>query len=657
MCGIGGFLQNGPLNAPEARERLRAMGNALAHRGPDDEGVWLDSAAGIGFCHRRLSILDLSPLGHQPMASESRRFTITFNGEIYNHGELRADLASRGHAFRGGSDTEVLLAAIEQWGVTGALTRSRGMFAFGVWDAAERALWLARDRFGEKPLYYGQFRRNGGHVLIFGSELKALRLHDAWSVDVDRDALALYLGNDFIPAPYTIFKQVHKVRPGCALRIEMAHGAVTTKEHEYWQPSFTAPENRKLNPNELVEDVHSALEEAIRLQMVADVPVGAFLSGGIDSSLVVAMMQRASHRPVRTFSIGFVEEEFNEAPYARAVANHLHTQHTELIVTPNETAAAIPTLPQMYDEPFADSSQIPTSLVCALARRDVTVALSGDGGDELFGGYTRYFEVRDRWRGIQRAPAALRAGARALAVMPDWAVSALTAPMRALSRLRGRQQVADRIQERAYAWGARSLPALYEAMTTYWQPANRFVIGATQIARSPNGIAHASGLDPLAHMMHEDTLCYLPDDILVKVDRAAMAVSLETRVPLLDHGVAEAAWRVPSSVHMRDGRGKWVLRQLLERYVPGELFNRPKKGFGVPIARWLQSELKPWASALLDPARMHREGYFEVPLIQRRWQQHLRGEMNWAGHLWCVLSFQAWLDVFQREPARERAAA
>ena len=650
MCGIGGFLASSPLDTQQARAQLAAMAGALAHRGPDDEGIWVDSAAGVGFCHRRLSILDLSPLGHQPMASASRRFTITFNGEIYNHAELRAELICLGHAFRGGSDTEVLLAAIEQWGVPGTLARSRGMFAFGVWDATERVLWLARDRFGEKPLYYGQFRSDRGPLLIFGSELKALRLHEAWNVDVDRDALALYLGNDFIPAPHTIFKQVRKVRPGCALRIDMAHGAVAVKEQEYWQPSFTAPESTH-DPADLVEHVHSALAEAIRLQMVADVPVGAFLSGGIDSSLVVAMMQQASGRPVRTFSIGFVEEEFNEAPYARRVAEHLHTQHTELIVTPRETAAAIPSLPRMYDEPFADSSQIPTSLVCALARKDVTVALSGDGGDELFGGYTRYFEVRDRWRGIQRAPAALRAGARALTVMPDWAVSTLTAPMRAVSRLRGRQQVADRIQERAHAWGARSLPDLYEAMTTYWQPANRFVIGASQIARSPNGTASPNGLDPLAHMMHEDTLCYLPDDILVKVDRAAMAVSLETRVPLLDHGVAEAAWRIPSSVHMRDGRGKWVLRQLLERYVPGELFNRPKKGFGVPIARWLQSELKDWASALLDPARMHREGYFEVPLIQRRWRQHLKGEMNWSGHLWSVLSFQAWLDDFQRKAA------
>jgi asparagine synthase (glutamine-hydrolysing) len=588
------------------------------------------------------------------MTSASGRFTITFNGEIYNHFELRVEVVCHGHSFRSGSDTEVLLAAIEQWGVTGALARSRGMFAFGLWDRVERALWLARDRFGEKPLYYGQFPGNGGEVLVFASELKALRRHDAWNADIDRDALALYLANDFIPAPRTIFKQVRKVRPGCALRIHVAHGRMVVKEQEYWQPSSIAPETKTSaaqDPTALVEGVHTALAEAIRLQMVADVPVGAFLSGGIDSSLVVAMMQNASHRPVRTFSIGFVEEEYNEAPYARAVAEHLQTQHTELIVTPREAMAAIPTLSRMYDEPFGDSSQIPMSLVCGLARKDVTVALSGDGADELFGGYMRYLQVRDRWRGLQLAPAALRSGAaRALKMTPDWALATIAAPLQAVARLRGRQQSAERIVERSYTWGARTFPDLYQAMTTYWQPAERFVIGASPSARAAHGAAAPNGLDPLAHMMYADTLQYLPDDILVKVDRAAMAVSLETRVPLLDHGVAEAAWRIPSSVHMRDGRGKWVLRELLQRYVPRELFVRPKKGFAVPIGRWLRGDLKDWAAALLHPIRMRREGYFEVPLIQRRWQQHVNGEMDWSAHLWGVLMFQAWLDDFDRVP-------
>ena len=656
MCGIGGFLETGGASADKMRAHLLAMAKALAHRGPDDEGVWLDPVAGIGLCHRRLSILDLSPLGHQPMASPSGRFTISYNGEIYNHAELRRELEGFGHAFRGSSDTEVLLASIEQWGVAGALTRSRGMFAFGLWDAAERVLWLARDRFGEKPLYYGEFPVGSGAALVFGSELKALRLHEAWNVDIDRNALALYLRHNFVPAPHTIFSQVRKVRPGCALRIHAEHGALAISEHEYWQPSVIAAESSKPSGHDTdahLEAVHEALAEAIRLQMVADVPVGAFLSGGIDSSLVVAMMQRASSRPVRTFTIGFAEQEFDEAPFARRVAQHLGTQHTELIVTPRETMAIIPDLPRVYDEPFADSSQIPTSLVCRLARKDVTVALSGDAGDELFGGYSRYPETRDRWRAMQRTPAALRGAARALGMTPDWALGTVTAPLRAISRLRGRPQVAERIQERSFTWDARSFPELYEVMTSYWQPADRFVIGASRTPRAAAGTGtHADGVEPLAHMMYVDTRRYLPDDILAKVDRAAMAASLETRVPLLDPGVAQAAWRIPGSVHMRDGKGKWVLRELLHRHVPRELFDRPKKGFGVPIGRWLRADLKGWASDLLDPARMRRDGYFAVPPIMRRWQQHQKSEMNWSEQLWGVLMFQSWLENFGPTPSK-----
>jgi asparagine synthase (glutamine-hydrolysing) len=658
MCGIGGFLECGRLSCSKTRAQLAAMANALAHRGPDDEGLWLAPDDGIALCHRRLSILDLTPLGHQPMTSASGCYTITFNGEIYNHAELRIDLIRHGHLFRGGSDTEVLLAAIEQWGVIGALERCRGMFAFAVWDTVERELWLARDRFGEKPLYYGELRGESGNVLVFGSELKALRRHDAWDVDIDRDALALYLSHDFIPAPRTIFKQVRKVRPGCVMRVHARRGALVMSEHEYWQPSVIAADAEP-NTNELLDGVHDAIAEAIRMQMVADVPVGAFLSGGIDSSLVVAMMQKASRQPVRTFTIGFEDEAFNEAPFARRVAEHLHTEHTELIVTPRDAMAVIPNLPRMYDEPFADSSQIPTSLVCSLARHDVTVALSGDGGDELFGGYSRYREARDRWRGLQQAPAALRSSAaHALERTPDWALNAVTAPLLAVARLRGQQQVADRIQERAYIWGARTLPELYEAMTSYWQPGNRFVIGASRSQTQTDGAAaRSSELDPLAHMMHADTCRYLPDDILVKVDRASMAVSLETRVPFLDLGVARAAWRISSGLHLRDGQGKWVLRELLQRYVPRELFVRPKKGFAVPVGRWIRKELKDWATALLDPVRMRREGYFETPLIERRWQQHLRGKMNWQAHLWGVLMFQAWLEDFNRQPATRAASA
>ncbi len=670
------------------------MAASLAHRGPDGEGLWLEPDAGIAFCHRRLSIVDLSPLGAQPMRSASGRFIITFNGEIYNYRQLRTELSGYGHSFRGGSDTEVLLAALEHWGVHGALQRCRGMLAFGLWDDTERVLWLARDRFGEKPLYFGEFAGSSGRTLVFASELKALRRHSAWKAEVDRDALALFLRRDFIPAPHTIFGGVRKLRPGCTLRIHAgADGVLRVEEREYWQPAHIAPASRmgagartgageSPSEAEALANVNAALEESIRLQMVADVPVGAFLSGGIDSSLVVALMQRASSQPVRTFSIGFEEEQFNEAPFARRVANHLGTRHTELIVTSKDALDVIPRLARIYDEPFADSSQIPTFLVSSLARRDVTVALSGDAGDELFGGYSRYMEVRDRWRYLQRAPASLRSfAARTLESIPAWALGPATAPLRVLSRLRGRQQTPDRIQERAHAWGARSLPELYDAMTSYWQPSSRLVLGVGaewgdggdgggtspgageggdaggtgpgageggEAGGGVGGSADSVGASALAHMMYSDTRRYLPDDILVKVDRAAMAVSLETRVPLLDPEVARAAWSIPASIHLKDGRGKWVLRTLLERHVPREMFDRPKTGFAVPVDRWLRHELRDWAAGLLDPARLRREGYFAPGVIERRWRQHLKGQTNWSAHLWGVLMFQAWLEDFQR---------
>ncbi len=649
MCGIGGFLQAGGFAATEARADLAAMSAELAHRGPDGEGFWVAPAAGVALCHRRLSIVDLSPLGSQPMRSASGRFTITFNGEIYNYRALRTELMALGAAFRGGSDTEVLLAAVEEWGFAEALQRSRGMFAIGLWDSQERVLWLARDRFGEKPLYYGDF----DGTFVFGSELKALRRHSGWKAELDRHALAAFLRHGFIPAPQSIFRGVRKLKAGCTLRVCVAGNSLRCEEREYWQPSAVAtprPGDQRIDEADALESVNAALEEAIRLQMVADVPVGAFLSGGIDSSLVVALMQRASSQAVRTFSIGFEEEQFNEAPHASRVADHLGTRHTELIVTSRDALAVIPRLARIYDEPFADPSQIPTFLVADLARQDVTVALSGDAGDELFGGYSRYLEVRDRWSRLQRVPASLRrAAARTLESMPLWALSAVTAPVRSISRRRGRQQVADRMQERARVWGARSLPELYDATMTFWHP-SQLVIGADAPCSHSNADAPAS-IDALAHMMYSDTRLYLPDDILVKVDRAAMAVSLETRVPLLDPQVAQAAWRIPLAIHLKDGRGKWVLRQLLERHVPRAMFDRPKSGFAVPIGRWLRGELRDWAGALLEPSRLRREGYLAQAPIERRWRQHLRGEMNWSFHLWGVLMFQSWLEDFKRSGA------
>ena len=657
MCGIAGFLGGG-FPAERAQAELAAMAAALRHRGPDDGGHWVDAAAGVSLCHRRLSIIDLSPLGAQPMRSPSGRFVITFNGEIYNYRALRTELAGRGVRFRGGSDTEVLLAAIEEWGLVRALERSRGMFAFGLWDSAERVLWLARDRFGEKPLYYGQ----AGNAFLFGSELKALRAHSLWRGEIDRDALALLMRYVCIPAPHSIFRGIRKLLPGCALAVRALDAGFRLEEIRYFEPALLATSAAQAvgHEEELVEQVGAALAEAVRLQMVADVPVGAFLSGGIDSSLVVAEMQRASSQPVRTFSIGFAEQQFDETPYAREVATRLGTQHTELRVTPGDALEVIPRLPAIYDEPFADASQIPTVLVSSLARREVTVSLSGDGGDELFGGYQRYVDVADRWRRL-RSPSGvwMRTLARTVTRMPVGALAPLLPPLRIATR--GRSRSAQRIKERAYSWTAGSLADLYDVMTSCWQGADHLVIGASMQgahgSTGRNAPLGSTDADPVAQMMRTDVGRYLPDDILVKVDRAAMAVSLETRVPLLDVEVARSAWRIPTAVHMRDGRGKWVLRRLLERHLPRELFERKKSGFAMPVARWLRGELREWATAQLDPARLRREGYLSAPEIERRWRQHASGQADWSGHLWTVLMFQAWLEDFGCRGAAVQAAA
>lgn len=650
MCGIAGFLRSEGLPAEESRAVLRRMAGALAHRGPDDEGFWCDAAAGVALCHRRLSIVDLSPLGHQPMSSESGRFTITFNGEIYNHEELRAELRARGHTFRGSSDTEVLLAALDQWDLATVLRRCRGMFGFGLWDEAEQALVLARDRFGEKPLFYGEF----GGTIVFGSELKALRQHPAWRADIDRGALAMFLRHGYIPAPHSIYRQVRKLPPGHFLRVCRGTRGYSLDLQSYWQPTLIAghaqaergsrrPDDARVT--ESIESVHEALQEAIRLQMVADVPVGAFLSGGIDSSLVVALMQQTSSAAVRTFSIGFAEQQFNEAPFARQVARHLGTDHCELTVTPSDALAVVPRLASVYDEPFADSSQIPTMLLCQLARRDVTVSLSGDGGDELFGGYGRYLEARARWSRIRRVPGPLRRSLTgAVRAMPPGLLRMMAAPLGSAAGLQRGAALAEKLKHRAEHWNCRTFDDYYRALTSYWSSPGELGLGALEppprIAEPP----HTDCVDETAWMMYVDTCIYMPDDVLVKLDRAAMAIALETRVPLLDPQVAEAAWRIPTAVHLRDGRGKWVLRQLLERYVPRELTDRPKMGFGVPIGRWLRGELKEWAGDLLSTARLRREGYLDPEVVEERWRQHVDGRADWGTQLWIVLMFQSWLS-------------
>jgi asparagine synthase (glutamine-hydrolysing) len=642
MCGIAGFLTSAPFAADRARAELARMTTAIEHRGPDDAGHWLDESAGIALGHRRLSIVDLSPLGHQPMISASGRFVIVFNGEIYNYRKLSQELSALGHRFRGTSDTEVLLAAIEEWGVDGTLDRAHGMFAFGVWDNQQRELYLARDRFGEKPLYFSQF----SGYLLFASELKAFRAHSEWRGDIDRGSLALLLRHGFIPAPHTVFSNTRKVRPGCVLTVRARGNTFDISEREYWQPkSLPAPGREAVDAQEQVASVHEALRTSIKQQMVADVPLGAFLSGGIDSSLIVSLMQQESSRPVRTFAIGFTEERFNEAPYAKRIAEHLGTDHTELIVTPAEARAVIPRLSQIYDEPFGDSSQIPTFLVCELARRSVTVSLSGDAGDELFGGYARYTAVPSQWQRVRAWPTALRQAAAAF--VNSLSPQTLELALAPAGRLRSRPDLSDRLQQHARAWQARSFAEFCHTATSLWPLPDRCVLGAQEPKdvglRTPAAGAVAQTADELTHMMYMDTRVYLPDDILVKVDRAAMAVSLETRVPFLDPDVAEAAWRIDPVTHRKDGSGKWVLRQILERYVPRTLFERPKKGFSVPVDRWMRSELRGWAEDLLDPAAMRRQGFFDANLIDRRWRQHLSGQTNWQYQLWSVLMFQSWL--------------
>jgi asparagine synthase (glutamine-hydrolysing) len=642
MCGLTGFLELSPSMRPDEQSAVcRRMADTLLHRGPDDAGVWVDSAAGIALGHRRLSVVDLSPLGHQPMVSESGRYVVAYNGEIYNFEELRAELT--GHRFRGRSDTEVALAAVEQWGVPRALERLNGMFAIALWDTHERALWLARDRFGEKPLYYGMV----GRTLVFGSELKALRAFPGFAPEIDRGAVAAYMRYAYVPTPGTIFSGVRKLPAATWLRIA-SRADVDVAPTSYFSLEDVARENTHARfrgtDEEAVTELDALLRRTVKQRMLADVPLGAFLSGGIDSSVVVAMMQAAGGARARTFTIGFHEPAFDEAESARAVASHLGTDHTELYVTASEAQAVIPDLPRLYDEPFADSSQIPTFLVSRMARRHVTVALSGDGGDELFGGYNRYTWADTIWRRIARVPPGARSLlARAIRHVRPSTVDALAAildphlPARLRLRMAG-----DKLQKLAAVLPAASADDLFVGLTSTWDPAT--VVPAPEPRRRLVQ-DRTPRLDDFAErMMCADALGYLPDDILVKVDRAAMAVSLETRVPFLDPEVASFAWSLPKTMRIRDGKGKWILREVLARYVPRTLFERPKMGFGVPIDSWLRGPLRDWAETLLSATRLRDGGYLIAEPIRDKWAEHLSGRRNWQHQMWSVLMFQAWRE-------------
>jgi asparagine synthase (glutamine-hydrolysing) len=655
MCGMTGFWQRHGGARDALLAQAQAMSARLSHRGPDDSGVWCDEAAGIALAQRRLSILDLSPAGHQPMHSTDGRYVIVFNGEIYNHLELRERLRAEhaAPAWRGHSDTETLLAGFVAWGIERTLQASVGMFAFALWDRQQRTLTLARDRMGEKPLYYGW----QGDTLLFGSELKALKAHAAFHADIDRGALALLLRHDCIPAPHAIYRAVFKLRPGHLLRMP-ADAPREAQPVPYWRYNeavSTGLEEPLIATDAAATDALEAqLGASVAAQMLSDVPLGAFLSGGIDSSTIVALMQARSDRPIKTFTIGFSESGYDEAAHAKAVARHLGTEHTELYVHPEDAMAVIPRLPAIFCEPFGDSSQIPTCLISQLTRREVTVALSGDGGDELFGGYNRYLAARTTWEKAQRLPPlARRAAAGALRVVAPAAWDRLFERIKPLLPKRWHLATpGDKAQKLADVLTLSSGQAFFLNLASQWQDPASIVLGAQEpptLLTDPEAWPHTGNL--AQWMMAMDAQTYLPDDILVKVDRAAMANSLETRVPMLDHRVVELAWRVPLQQKIRDGQGKWLLRQVLYRHVPRALVERPKMGFGIPLDHWLRGPLRDWAEALLDESRLRQEGYFQPAAIRRKWTEHLSGRRNWQHHLWTVLMFQAWLEEERRASA------
>ncbi len=619
MCGLTGFFAPHGFRAEEASACLQRMQRAIQHRGPDDDGQWLDAAAGIALGHQRLSVIDLTDAGHQPMVSESGRYVLVFNGEIYNHLELRSRLAAR--RYRGHSDTETFLAAIEEWSLERTLQESVGMFAIAIWDKEERVLSLARDRMGEKPLYHGW----QGKTFLFGSELKSLRQHPDFAGTIDRSALARYVRGGFVPTPRSIYAGIHKLSPGTTLRIQ-AKGSVgvTARARPYWSLSevVTASTGARFRgaPAQAVTALERHLVTAIRQQQISDVPMGAFLSGGIDSSTVVALMQSISPVPVKTFTIGFEEQGYNEAKYAQAVAAHLGTDHTELYVTNNDALEVIPDLPCIYDEPFADASQIPTVLLSRLVRRHVTVALSGDGGDELFCGYGRYPEIVKTWGRLAMIPQPLR---------------------RAIHSL---------LPKSAFAEGliAKNSDDFYRFVNSQWKGYPNLVLG---IGPASTDLAVADALhDPKERMMYLDALNYLPDDILTKVDRAAMSASLETRVPLLNHHVVEFAWSLPNDIKYKNAIGKWPLKEILRKYVPDALINRPKMGFGVPIDHWLRGPLRAWGEELLSLDRLKRDGWFEPTPIRAHWSEHLTAKRARHYGLWTILMFQAWSSHLSPPP-------
>jgi asparagine synthase (glutamine-hydrolysing) len=639
MCGIAGILGSFADKNEECLTQLaKAMGAAIRHRGPDSSGVWVEASSGLAFAHQRLSIVDLSPAGDQPMISACGRYVIVYNGEVYNHNDLRPELSAAGVTFRGRSDTEVILEGCARWGAKSIVERLIGMFAFALWDREEKRLTLARDRLGIKPVYWAKT----GEAFIFGSELKALRQHPSCPREINRNAVAGFLRHNYIATPDSIYCGVHKLEPGCMLTVKAGQEPFL---EQFWSLDQVVRDSNT-NPyegteQEAVTALHDLLFDAVGRRMVADVPLGAFLSGGIDSSTVVALMQAQSDRRVRTFSIGFNEQGYNEAKHAAEVAKHLGTDHTEFYVTSEEARDVIPQLPHYFDEPFSDSSQIPTYLVSKMTRDSVVVALSGDGGDELFSGYTRYFTAENYGALIFRQPQILR---RILAsVINSVPTSAWDIAGKIIPERKRPTHVGDKLYKLANILeGDRD--SFYRSLVSHWQQPNELVIDGIE----PKNLIWDEELKQripnfIDRMQYMDTLTYLPDDILTKVDRASMAVSLEARVPLLDHRVVAFAWSLPQHLKIKNGQGKWLLRQVLYRYVPNEMVDRPKMGFGVPLDEWLRGPLREWAEDLLSDNAVRETEFLRLEAVRKKWEEHLSGRRNWQYLLWDVLMLQSWL--------------
>jgi asparagine synthase (glutamine-hydrolysing) len=635
MCGIAGFWDFKTSLGTAAPKILERMADQLYHRGPDSAGYWSDEKSGVALAHRRLAIVELSSAGHQPMISKSGRYVIVFNGEIYNHADIRAELETyhSSISWRGHSDTETLLTAIEVLGFEAALSKTTGMFAFALWDQEEKVLLLARDRLGEKPLYYGW--QNG--VFLFASQCKAFRGHPSFEGQIDREALTQFFRYNCIPAPYSIYRGIKKLLPGTYLRVDLLNFRKQDCEIKTFWSLQNVIANGKTHSfagtdADAIKFLDQLLRQVVKQQMMSDVPLGAFLSGGVDSSSVVALMQTQSKKPIKTFTIGFHESEFNEADEAKLVSHHLGTDHTELYVTPQQALEVVPKIPNIYDEPFSDSSQIPTFLVSQLSRKQVTVSLSGDGGDEIFGGYNRYLGTQKWWNKIQSVPKFQR---KVLADILSWIRPSFWDGFR-----KGGGNLMQKIEG---ALRAEDANALYTHFVSHWIHPESVVINGIENRETSYGQSY--NLENIVEqMMAWDTLTYLPNDILVKVDRAAMALSLETRVPFLDPRVVDFCWKLPLSMKIREGQTKWLLRQVLYQYVPKDIIERPKKGFAIPLDNWLRGPLRDWAEGLLNPSRLAKEGYLNPSTVQSAWSEHISGRRNRSQQIWDVLMFQAWLE-------------